>query len=110
MNESNYVQTQAEILGQDTMVEQVVRKLKLNDLPDFQPPAKPGLMGELRLKLGFKAPPKLPMQYAVAAAKGSLKIDPSRQSRIIRLSYQSAIRSFARISSTRWRRYSSSRA
>jgi len=89
MNESNYVQTEAEILGQDTMIEQVVRKLKLDDLPAYQPPAKPGLMGQLRVKLGFKAPPKLPMQYAVAVAKQNLKIDPSRQSRIIRLSYQS---------------------
>ena len=89
VNESNYVQTQAEILGQDTMIEQVVRKLKLNDLASFQPPAKPGLMGQLRVKLGFKPPPKLPMQYAVAVAKENLKIDPSRQSRIIRVSYQS---------------------
>jgi len=41
-----YLQTQAELLQQDSLIEEVARKLRLQDRPEFQPPS--ALLGKLR--------------------------------------------------------------
>src|SRR5258708_1568777 len=41
-----YVETQVELLQQDSLIEEVARKLHLGERPEFQPP--PALVGKLR--------------------------------------------------------------
>jgi succinoglycan biosynthesis transport protein ExoP len=75
-----YVQTQAEMLRQDALIEQVVTKLRLEEQPEFR--------GVLRPLNGFS--PKVaswtPATWAaVANVKKNLQIAPSRGSSIIRI-------------------------
>jgi capsular exopolysaccharide synthesis family protein len=71
-----YVQTQAEILQQNSLIAQVATKLKLDQRPEFK--VKPS-----RWK---KMPPE---QYVVEAVKAHLTIAPSRgDSRVIRIVYE----------------------
>ncbi len=83
-----YVQTQAQILGQDGLVEQVVKKLNLDQRPDFLP--HPGLMDRMRRLLALPpAPSPAPLTAAVQEAKRNLKIIPPRQGRIIEIVFDS---------------------
>jgi succinoglycan biosynthesis transport protein ExoP len=58
----SYVQTQAELLQQDSLIEEVARKLHLEKRPEFQPPSD--LLGKLR---------------------GDIRIAPLRNTRIIQI-------------------------
>lgn len=68
---SSYVQTQAEMLTQETLLEQVVRALHLDSRPEFQ------------------HGPLTPARNAVLALKDDLKIVPSHGSRIVRIVFDS---------------------
>jgi polysaccharide biosynthesis transport protein len=78
-----YVQTQAEILQQDGLIEQVVRKLHLEARPEFQ--GGPSFRDKFR-RLTGTGPASVPdVHSAVEIAKKNLQIVPSRASRIIRI-------------------------
>jgi polysaccharide biosynthesis transport protein len=64
---ASYMQTQAEMLQQETLLEQVVRTLHLDSRPEFQ------------------SGPLTPARNAVVALKNHLTIVPSHGSRIIRI-------------------------
>ena len=75
-----YVQTQAEMLRQDALIEQVVRKLRLEEQPEFQ--------GVSRVWSGFsaKAASLTPAAWtAVETVKTNLQIVPARGSSIIQI-------------------------
>ena len=67
-----YVQTQAEMLQQDALIEQVVRKLNLEERPEFR--GGPSIWNRLR-----------PARTAVEEVKRHLQIVPARGSSIIRI-------------------------
>jgi succinoglycan biosynthesis transport protein ExoP len=78
-----YVQTQAEILQQDALIEQVVRKLHLNTRPDFQ--RSPGLWDKFRWLSGPGSASVPDVHNAADIVKENVKIVPSRASRILRI-------------------------
>jgi len=85
LDSGTYVQTQAEALQQDALIEQVVEKLRLAEQPEFAP----GLgiwrrFGRLGGS-GLASVPKL--QNAVEVVKKNLKVVTSRTSRIIQIVY-----------------------
>ncbi|HLH38562.1 MAG TPA: polysaccharide biosynthesis tyrosine autokinase [Bryobacteraceae bacterium] len=83
-----YVQTQAQILEQDALIEQVVKKLNLDQRPDFLPHS--GLADRVRKLLALPpVPPQAPLTAAVQQAKQNLKIIPPRQGRIIEIVFDS---------------------
>ena len=80
-----YIQTQAEALQQDALIEQVVKKLRLEEQPEFarslsvwQRFGRPG-------GSGLASAPNL--QNAVEIVKKNLKVVSSRTSRIIQIIY-----------------------
>ena len=75
-----YVQTQAEILRQDALIEQVVRQLRLQDRPEFR--GGSGFWSRFSLRAGSLAPAT---SAAVAKVKRDLQIVPSRGSSIIQI-------------------------
>ena len=77
-----YVQTQAEILQQDALIEQVVKKLHLEARPEFQ--RAPHVWDKFR-RLTGPGPASLDIQNAADIVKNNLTIVPSRASRIIRI-------------------------
>ena len=92
----SYVQTQAEVLQEDALIEQVVRKLHLDERPEFQ-------------DLGFweagsvpsaVAPRPTAVRNTVEVVKKNLKIVPSRGSRIIRIVYDARDPQVAHIANT----------
>jgi len=78
-----YVQTQADILEQDALIEQVVRKLHLEARPDFQ--RSPGFWDRFRWFSGPGAASAPDVHNAVDIVKENVKIVPSRMSRILRI-------------------------
>jgi len=78
-----YVQTQAEILQQDALIEQVVKRLHLEARPEFQGGAS--FWDKFRRVPG-PGPASAPdVHSAVDIVKKDVKIVPSRASRIIRI-------------------------
>ncbi len=67
-----YIQTQAEILRQDALIEQVVRKLRLDERPEFAGPLSPSSV-------------PTPVWKAVEQVKKNLQIIPTRGSSIIQI-------------------------
>ncbi len=87
-----YIQTQAEMLRQDALIEQVVRKLRLWERPEFAASLKP--LGGGRLD---NSDLSAPAWKAVEQVRKNLQIVPTRGSSIIQ------IVSEARDSATRFR-------
>jgi capsular exopolysaccharide synthesis family protein len=88
-----YVQTQADILHQDVLIEQVVKALKLDTLPEFQP--QPGRWNSLRAALGWKPDPNpaeshaSPVRRAANIAKKRLQIKSSRLTQVVDIVFDS---------------------
>ena len=80
-----YMQTEAEILQQDPLIEQVVNKLHLESKPEFQQPAR--LWEKFGRVVGSTPASVTEVQNAVDIVKQNLKILSSRGSRIIRIVY-----------------------
>jgi polysaccharide biosynthesis transport protein len=80
-----YIQTQAEALQQDALIEQVVKKLRLEEQPEFEP----GLSVWQRLRRpGGSGPASVPnLRNAVEIVKKNLTVVSSRTSRIIQIIY-----------------------
>jgi polysaccharide biosynthesis transport protein len=77
------IQTQADLLQQDATIEQVVRKLNLQDRREFQ--TGPGLWSRIRGKTG-KAGRSVPaVQTAVEMLQRNIRIVPLRNSRVIQI-------------------------
>jgi receptor protein-tyrosine kinase len=81
-----YVQTQAEILQQDALLEQVVQRLHLEQHPEFQ--RDPDPWDKFLRVFGPAAPPVPPLQKAVDVVKKNLEIISSRGSRVVRIVYR----------------------
>lgn len=73
-----YVKTQAEILQQDAVIQRAVEKMKLDQRPEYRPSAS------LWHGLYRSSPSE---QYATDAVKKSLKVEPSPDSQIVRISF-----------------------
>jgi len=71
-----YVQTQAEMLRQDALIQQVVRKLHLQEMPEFQAGSR---------RSDTASSPALSEWAAVKEVKKRLRIVPSRGSSIIQI-------------------------
>jgi polysaccharide biosynthesis transport protein len=82
-SDGTYVQTQAEILQQDSLIEQVARKLRLDERREFQ--TGPTLWDRLRPSGGPGPSPAPDARNAIEAVKDNVKIVPSRGSRIVRI-------------------------
>ncbi|SRR5579883_98426 len=82
-----YVQTQAEMLQQDALIEKVVKKLNLEQRDEFR--FKPDLLYRLKQVVGLPANPPDPLHHAVEVAKKDLDVTTTRDSRIIRIAYTS---------------------
>jgi receptor protein-tyrosine kinase len=78
-----YVQTQAEMLRQDALIQQVVRKLRLEQRPEFSGGSNLG--GRSDHSEGGVQPSPLPEWTATKAVKKNLQIVPSRGSSIIQI-------------------------
>jgi polysaccharide biosynthesis transport protein len=77
------VQTQADMLQQDALLERVVRKLRLEEHAEFQSNAV--LVDKFRRALGLKTAPVNATADAVQALKENLDIVSSRTSRVIQI-------------------------
>ena len=87
-NSDAYVQTQAQILEQDSLIEQVAKKLNLDQRRDYLPQS--GWADGFRRLLALPpALPAAPLTAAVQRAKENLKIIPPRQGRVIQIVYDS---------------------
>jgi polysaccharide biosynthesis transport protein len=82
-----YIQTQAEALQEEALIEQVVRKLRLDEQPEFER----GLSVWQRFRRrGGSGPGSVPnLQNAVEIVKKNLNVVSSRTSRIIQITYDS---------------------
>ena len=69
-----YVKTEAEILQDDALLEQTAEKLQLARRAEFRPQSE--------------ISPLVAERYAVESAKKNLKIEPSRDSQIIRVAFE----------------------
>jgi polysaccharide biosynthesis transport protein len=78
-----YIQTQAEILQQDALIERVAEKLHLAGLQDYQDGLSP--WDKIRKVTGSSPPLVSPTRRAVDVLKNQIKIVPSRGGRIIRI-------------------------
>jgi len=88
-----YVKTQADILQQDSLIEQAAEKMKIAQWAEFR--SQSGLSDRL---LGIFTPkPSHPTegQLALEAIKKDLKIEPSRDSQIIRIAFDAHDPQFA---------------
>jgi polysaccharide biosynthesis transport protein len=84
-----YVQTQAEILQDSSLLEKVRAALALEKRAEFQ--RRPGLGRRIARSLGLvHGDPLPPAEQALEIVRERLTVLPSRQSRIIRLSFYSA--------------------
>ena len=59
-SDESYIQTQAELLRQDWLIERAVHKMKLVQLPEFTP--KPNTWGRLRAVVGLSPAPLPPAE------------------------------------------------
>ena len=78
-----YVQTQAEMLQQDALIEQVVKKLHLEERPEYR--SGSSLWDRFRPAAGAASMPVSAAQTAVEEVKKNLQIVASRGSSIIRI-------------------------
>ena len=78
-----YVQTQAEILQQDALIEHVVNKLHLETRPEFQ--RVPSVWNRFSWLTGPVPTPAQDVQNATEILKKNVKVVSSRGSRIIRI-------------------------
>ncbi len=78
-----YIQTQAEILRQDVLIEQVVRKLRLWERPEFAGGLKPRSVGR-----PDDSDSSAPVWKIVEQVKKNLQIVPARGSSIIQIVYE----------------------
>jgi succinoglycan biosynthesis transport protein ExoP len=74
-----YVKTQAEILQQDAVIQSAVEKLKLDQRPEYQQSGS--FWGRIHPLSATSE------QYATDAVKKNLKIEPSPDSQIVRISF-----------------------
>ena len=87
----SYIQTQAEILQEDVLLERVVNRLRLAERPSFQP--KPGALVALAGSLHFLPPMKeAEIERPLDLVRRKLLVTPSAHSRIIKISYESTDR------------------
>ena len=82
-----YVQTQADILQQDVIVEQAAAAVNAATWPEYQP--APGMLDKLRSSLGLSAPRKAGSPNILPAIKANLKIRSGRDSRIVTIVFDS---------------------
>jgi succinoglycan biosynthesis transport protein ExoP len=82
-----YVETQAEMLQEDALIEKVVKKLNLEDRPDFQP--KHSIFDGIIGQFGSRNRRPGPERHAVDVARRNLSITTARDSRIIQIAYTS---------------------
>jgi succinoglycan biosynthesis transport protein ExoP len=78
-----YVQTQAEMLQQDALIQQVVRKLRLDERPEYRSAAS--LWDRLRPSSDSAYVPGSAVRNAVEQVKKNLQIASSRTSSMIRI-------------------------
>ncbi len=78
-----YVQTQAEMLRQNVLMEQVVNQLHLEARPEFR--GGSSIWGSLRPRSGSGSVASMDVQSAAEILKKRVKIVPSRDSRIIQI-------------------------
>lgn len=84
----SYIQTQVEILQSPALIERVADKLKLEERSEFsnRPSRVETLARQAQLPIGPALPPK---DYAVREASDKLRVQQVRQSRMIRVSFDS---------------------
>jgi polysaccharide biosynthesis transport protein len=82
-----YIQTQAEALQQDALIEQVVKKLHLEEQPEFKPGLSVWQRSRRRGGSGLGSVSNL--RNAVEIVKKNLNVVSSRTSRIIQITYDS---------------------
>ena len=78
-----YIQTQADLLQQDDSIEQVVRKLRLQEREEFQ--AGPSLRDRFRRMTGTVSPSEPSVRTAVEMVRKHIRVVPSRNTRIIHI-------------------------
>ncbi len=76
-----YVQTQADILQQDAIVERAAAEVNAASWPEYR--TSPGMWDKLRASLGWKTQEPVRSPNIVRAIKHNLKIRSNRESRII---------------------------
>lgn len=82
------VHTQAELLKEDALLENVLTQLRFQQHPDFR--LGPDYLAGAKRLLGISAKPtETDMAHALKVAKEYLSVEPSRQGRIIRIEYSS---------------------
>jgi len=83
-----YIQTQAEVLQDRALLDRVVARLSLDQRREFS--SDTGLWRRIARLLRLPAPPPpTPAEQALAVARDNLRVVPTRQSRIIRMHYDS---------------------
>lgn len=86
MSTESYVATQVEILKEDSLIERVVKQLKLDQHPEFT--RNTGFSEKLAQLMHWQtASASQPLQQALKVSKENLKIVPPRQGQIIRIMY-----------------------
>ena len=88
-----YVKTQADILEQDSLIEKAAEKLKLAERAEFHP--RSSLWDRLFDPLTPRPPHMTAGQLTVEMLKKNLKIEPSRDSQIIRIAFDARDPQFA---------------
>ncbi len=82
------VHTQAELLQEDALLENVLTQLRFQQHSDFH--LRPDYLAGARRLLGIPAKStETDMAHALKVAKKNLSVEPSRQGRIIRIEYSS---------------------
>ncbi len=83
----SYIQTQADILQDDAVLERVNRRLHLDTLPVFQ--GKPGLSARIAGYFPLTAPGTRAPERTIDRLREKLAVAPSPHSRLIRITYES---------------------
>jgi len=92
--DDSYIQTQADLMSQDWLVEKTLRQLNAEERGDFS--TNSGLIERLKRMTGLSTPTgPMPVKLAVDLAKRRLRIETSKKSRIMRVSYESSDPQFA---------------
>jgi succinoglycan biosynthesis transport protein ExoP len=83
-----FVKTQAELLQQDGLIQKAVANLKLDQRSEFRP--HPGFLSRLFGAARTNPSPATTAHYAVDTVKKNLKIEPSRDSQIVRIVFDAS--------------------
>ncbi|MDD2720000.1 MAG: polysaccharide biosynthesis tyrosine autokinase [Gallionella sp.] len=100
-SDKNYYQTQVEMLQSRALREAVVDRLKLTKSSLFNAPVKPSLVGSLKTALGMGAAKDVVRderrvrEGVVAALSGMIKIEPSKNSQLVRIVVESVDKDLA---------------